>query len=67
MAGLQTEQMLHKTYKHTGHGRNKLEMTMKGRRVIIPTKLQSKVLEQLHNNHMGIEKEDFSCEPSSSS
>ena len=31
-------------------------ITMKGKWIIIPYILQSKILEQLHSNHMGIQK-----------
>ena len=32
------------------------EITIKGRRIIIPAFPQKRALEQLHNNHMGIQK-----------
>ena len=35
---------------------------LKGRHIIIPTSLKQQVLDQLHINHMGIEKNKLTCE-----
>ena len=47
-------------FSHTGHSGIKLqslmETAMKHRRIIVPASLQNTVLEQLHINHMGIER-----------
>ena len=34
---------------------------MKGRWIIVPAELKQQVLEQLHFNHMGIEKHKTTC------
>ena len=35
-------------------------VVMKGRQILIPTSLKQQVLDQLHANHMGIEKNKIS-------
>ena len=48
-----------KTCRHTDHSEMiaiKNDITMKGRRIIIPAALQDKALKQLHLKHVGIVK-----------
>ena len=36
-------------------------IVLKGRHIVIPTSLRQQVLDQLHTNHMGIEKKQATC------
>ena len=60
-----TKDMLHVDLKAYSSYRDELAVTdgviLKGRHIIIPINLRCQILEQLHTNHMGIEKNKTPC------